>query len=90
MGQEIAGAVNHAKSTMKAIGKRQSFWFGMVLLGIAITVFIASIRLVDVPGPMSPDKPEITFEFSKPLVVVAVIFAQGGGVLFARKFREQG
>ena len=49
---------------MRAMSKRQRFWFGIALILIAVVVFISSIHLVDVPGPLTADKPEFTFEFT--------------------------
>ena len=74
---------------MHAMSKRQRFWFGIALIASAIVVFISSIHLVDVPGPMSADKPEFTFEFTKPLLILSVIMALAGEVLLAWKFRDK-
>ena len=74
---------------MHAMSKRQRFWFGIALIAGAIVVFISSIRIVDTPGPMDGIKPEFTFEFTKPLVVLSVILALTGEVFLAWKFRDK-
>jgi hypothetical protein len=74
---------------MRVTSKRQRFWFGVVLLVVGMVVFISSIHLVDVPGPMAPDKPEFTFEFSKTSVVLAALFGLTGGLLLASKFKHK-
>ena len=61
--------------------------FGIALILIAVFVFILSIHLVDVPGPMTDDKPEFTFEFTKPLLILPVVLGLAGEVLLAWKFR---
>jgi hypothetical protein len=72
---------------MHSMSKRQRFWFGIALIAIGIVVFISSIHLVDVPGPMTADKPEFTFEFTKPLLILSAVLALAGEVLLAWKFR---
>jgi len=74
---------------MHAMSKKQRFWFGIALIASAIIVFVSSIHLVDVPGPMSADKPEFTFEFSKTLVVLAALFGLSGVLLLTPKFRAK-
>jgi hypothetical protein len=74
---------------MRAMSKRQRFWFGIALILIAVVVFISSIHFVDVPGPMTADKPEFTFEFTKPLLILSVVLALAGEVLLAWKFRDK-
>ena len=72
---------------MHAMSKRQRFWFGISLIASAIVIFVLSIHLVDVPGPMTADKPEFIFEFAKPLLILAAVLALAGKMLLARKFR---
>jgi len=74
---------------MHSMCKKQRFWFGVALITIAIVVFISSIHLVDLPGPMSADKPEFTFEFTKPLCILSVIMSLIGEVLLAWQFRDK-
>jgi hypothetical protein len=74
---------------MRTMSKRQRFWFGIALILIAVVVFISSIHLVDVPGPMTADKPEFTFEFTKPLLILSVVLALTGEVFLAWKFRDK-
>jgi hypothetical protein len=59
------------------IKKRQS-WFGVVFILGAIVFFFSSIHLVDVPGPMSADKPEFLFESTTSLVVASDILGLAG------------
>jgi hypothetical protein len=71
------------------MSKRQRFWFGIALIAGAIVIFILSIHIVDTPGPMDEIKPEFTFEFTKPLVVLLVILALTAEVFLAWKFRDK-
>lgn len=73
---------------MRTMSKRQSFWFGVALMLGALVFLISSVHLVDVPGPMAPDKPEFIFEFSKSLLALAALFGLTGGLLLASKFRH--
>jgi hypothetical protein len=65
------------------VSKRQKLWFGIILLVGAVVVGLSATHLVDVPGPMEPGKPEFTFQFTNPLLVLSVILALGGGVFQA-------
>ena len=71
------------------MSKRQRFWFGIALILIAVVIFILSIHLVDVPGPVTDDKPEFTFEFTKPLLILSVVLTLTGEVFLAWKFRDK-
>lgn len=61
----------------------------MTLLAGAVFVFIDSTRLVDVPGPITPDKPEFSLQFIKLLLVLSAILALAGGALLAGKFKSK-
>ena len=74
---------------MRAMSKKQRFWFGIALILSAVVVFISSVHLVDVPGPMTADKPEFTFEFTKPLLILSAVLALAGEVFLAWKFRDK-
>ena len=63
---------------MHAITKRPRFWFGITFIVGAVVVFLLSIHLVDVPGPMTADKPEFLFESTTSLVVISDIFGLAG------------
>ena len=54
--------------------ERKRFWFGIAFIVGAVVVFLLSIHIVDVPGPISADKPEFLFESSTSLIVISDFF----------------
>lgn len=58
--------------------KRQRFGLGVAFIVGAAVTFLLSIHLVDVPGPMSADKPEFLIESTTSLVVISDILGAAG------------
>jgi hypothetical protein len=64
-------------------------WLCTTLIALALVVIIASTKVVDTPGPMTPSKPEFTFEFSTPFVILSGVFATAGLASLASIFRAK-
>jgi hypothetical protein len=74
---------------MHAMTKRQRFWFGIAFILGAVVVFLLSIHLVDVPGPITADKPEFLFESTTSLVVISDFFGIVGLTCLLWKPKER-
>jgi hypothetical protein len=51
---------------------------GALLLVAAIGLLFASTSVKDVPGPMDASKPEFTFDFSIPFMILSAVLAVAG------------
>ena len=71
---------------MSKISKR---WLGLSLIAIAVIVVFVSTKLVDVPGPMEPSKPEFTFEFSAPFFISSIVMAFTGTAFVISSLRRK-
>lgn len=74
---------------MHAMTKGQRLWIGIALIAGAVVVFLSSIHLVDVPGPMTADKPEFLFESTTSLVLISDILGLAGLTCLLRKPKDR-
>jgi hypothetical protein len=67
------GHIDHMMFTSK-----QYRWLGTVCVVGAVAILFAVTKIIDVPGPMEPSKPEFTFEFCAPLTFVSSVLTLTG------------
>ncbi len=56
----------------------------------AVAILFASTKMIDVPGPMTPSKPEFTFEFNTPLALLASVLILTGIWAVVSSFKSDG
>jgi len=64
-------------------------WLGISLIVVAVAVLVVTTRVLDVPGPMEPSKPEFTYEFSTPFAILSALLGLSGIVLVTLGFRRK-